>query len=86
MDKMQVEEMHSIFAQKITYEEKSAILQNVQNDSVGIKVNFCGRWLFQLYRFKISYSVREIGRPEILRDEHGIGNKLQKENQADFNN
>ena len=49
MDKMQVEEMHSIFAQKITYEEKSAILQNVQNDSVGIKVNFCGRQLFQLY-------------------------------------
>ena len=38
------------------------------------------------YRFKISYSLREIGRPEILRDEHGIGSKLQKENQTDFNN
>ena len=38
---MQGEEMPNIFPEK-NYEKISAILQNVQSDYVGIKVNFCG--------------------------------------------
>ena len=61
-------------------------------------INYGGWKLFQLsfnfeamlficlsYRFKIFCYVRQIEQPQILRDEHGIGNKLLKENQANLN-